>query len=157
MRRALLSIALALGCGNTASAPATPGRPPRPPQPTADAAVAVAPDAPPGPLDGDLPRLAERGVALYAAIAAAFRVAGTDCVAATQKLGELRPQYAEVTAANAKVLRDGRAKELEAALAKHDDTLEAATKEIVGSQTMSKCSTDPAFEKAFDDLVGTPP
>lgn len=136
-----------------------------PPPPPPDAAivvdaapVVVAPDAsPPGPLDRDLPRLAARSVALYAAVSTAFRTAGSDCAAATKQLGTLHGEYAEVIAANAKVLHDGRSKELKAALAKHDDQLEASAKEIVGSQTIKACASDRAFTKAFDDLVAAPP
>lgn len=122
-----------------------------------DAAVVDGPPIAPGPLDRDLPRLAQRSVALYEAVVAAFRAAGSDCVAAAKKLGELRVEYADVTAANAKVLHEGRARELKAALAKYDDKLDAAAKAIVGSPTMSQCTSDRAFTKAFDDLVGAPP
>ena len=109
------------------------------------------------PLDRDIPRLAEKSVALYQAIVAAFKAAGVDCAVATKKVSELRAEYADVTAANAKVLHEGRSRELKAALAKHDDKLDAAAKEIVGSPTLSKCSQDRAFTKAFDELVGAPP
>jgi hypothetical protein len=68
----------------------------------------------------------------------------------------LRAQFADVTAANAKVLHEGRARELKLALAKHDAKLDAAAKAIVGSQTMSKCTTDRAFTRAFDELVAAP-
>ncbi|HLL23275.1 MAG TPA: hypothetical protein VK427_14155, partial [Kofleriaceae bacterium] len=100
---------------------------------------------------------AQRSVALYADVAATFRAAGANCATATQKLGELRTRYADVTAANTKVLHEGRARELKAALVKYDEQLDAAAKEIVGSQTMSTCTKDRAFTRAFDDLVGAPP
>ena len=154
MRRALLL--LVIGCG-----PRTPTqKPPPPPAPDAaivvDAApVVVLPDAPP-PLDRDLPRLAERSVALYAAVVATFRTAGTDCPMATKQLVALRDEYRDVTTANAKVLREGRARELKAALAKHDDKLEASAKEIVASKTIKSCANDRAFTKAFDELVAAP-
>lgn len=153
MHRLLLLVLV--GCGTKTSSPTVP--PPPPPDAAIDATVGVdAPPVAPGPLDRDLPRLAQRSVALYEAVVATFRTAGTDCAAAAKQLGELRVDYADVTAANAKVLHEGRARELKAALAKHDDKLDAAAKAIVGSQTMSKCTTDRAFTKAFDDLVGAP-
>jgi hypothetical protein len=156
--RALVLVVI-LGCSPPPQKPVS--RPPPPPPDAAlvvDAApVVIVPDAPSGPLDRDLPRLAERSVALYAAVSDAFRTAGADCAAATKQLGTLRTEYAEVIAANAKVLHDGRSKELKAALVKHDDKLEASAKEIVGSQTIKACASDRAFTKAFDDLVAAPP
>lgn len=142
----------------------TPPVPPKhmpPSPPPADAAVAVAVDAlastPAGPLDRDLPRLAERSVALYESVVAVFRAAGTDCAAATAKIEALRKEFADVTAANAKILHEGRGREMKAALAKHETKLDAAAREIVGSQTISKCSADRSFTRAFDELVGAPP
>lgn len=156
MRRAFLVLLLA--CGPKTQKPLPP---PLPPDATivVDAApVVIAPDAPaPGPLDRDLPRLAERSVALYAAVTAAFRTAGADCAAAAKQLGLLRGEYAEVVVANTKVLHSGRGRELKAALAKYDDKLEASAKEIVASVTIKACANDRAFTKAFDDLVATPP
>lgn len=153
----LLLIGL-VACGTKTQSPA---RPAPPPDAAVDAApVAVTPDAAPvanGPLDRDLPRLALKSVALYEAVVAAFRSAGTSCASATKSLTDLHATYADVGLANAKVLHEGRARELKAALAKYDDKLDAAAKEIVGSQTMSKCTGDRAFTKAFDDLVGAPP
>ena len=146
-----------VACGTKTSSPE---RPTPPPDAAIDAPVVIAPDAPPaftGPLDRDLPRLAQRAVALYEAVVAAFRTAGPNCATATTQLGTLRTEYGEVILANAKVLHDGRARELKVALAKYGDKLDAAAKEIVGSQTMSKCTSDRAFTKAFDDLVGAPP
>jgi hypothetical protein len=156
MRGLLLILLVACGTKST---------PPVPPTPPPDAAIdaptaAIAPDAPPAsasPLDRDLPRLAQRSVALYEAVVATFRTAGADCAAATKRLGELRTEYADVTAANAKVLHEGRARDLKAALVPFDDKLDAAAREIVGSQTMSKCTSDRAFTRSFDDLVGAPP
>lgn len=157
MQRLLLIAAFALGACGTKSSP--PERPTAPPDAAAiDAPVAIVVDAPPpGPLDRDLPRLAQRAVALYEAVVAAFRTAGPNCASAITQLGVLRTEYGEVILANAKVLHEGRARELKVALAKYGDKLDAAAKEIVGSQTMSKCTSDRAFTKAFDDLVGAPP
>ena len=156
MHRLLLVIGL-VACGTKASPPIVP---PPPPDAGPDAPPIVGPDAAPvadGPLDRDLPRLALKSVALYEAVVAAFRSAGASCPAATKALTDLVSTYASVSRANAIVLHEGRARELKAALAKYDDKLDAAAKEIVGSQTMSKCTSDRAFTKAFDDLVGAPP
>ena len=154
MLRVLIAIAV-LGCGTKSTPPA----PPQPPPPPVDAAIVVdvPPPAPLGPLDRDMPRLAERSLKLYESVVETFRTAGADCAAATAKLNALRTEFADVTTANAKVLHEGRGRELKAALAKYDDKLDAAAREIVGSQTMSKCSSDRAFTRAFDELVGAPP
>jgi hypothetical protein len=108
------------------------------------------------PLDRDLPRLAERGTKLLAELAAAFASAGEDCAVAITKLTELRASYADVIAANAQVLRDGRAADLKAALDAHEDANSASAKAIVESKTMAACATDRAFTDAFDELVAPP-
>jgi hypothetical protein len=144
---AALALWICAGCGNPGAA-----RPSGPPPPPADAGV---PDA--LPLDRDYGKLAARAVELYDAVAAAFRAAGEDCAQATTRLGELAAAYRDVVAANAKVLHEGRARELKQALGKHGDQLDAAAKSIVESPTMAKCSEDRAFTAAFDDLVGAPP
>ena len=109
------------------------------------------------PLDRDYGRLADRAVAMYEAVAEAFRAAGKDCPKATARVGELTAAYRDVVSANGKVLREGRARELKQALAKHGDRFDAAAKAIIESETMATCTEDPAFTKAFDDLVGAPP
>lgn len=148
-RRCAVVIALWIGTGcGTPSKPAS-GAPPAAP---ADAAPADA-----QALDRDYARLAERAVALYEAVAEAFRAAGRDCARATARLGELGATYRDVVTANAKVLHEGRARELKQALAKHSDRFDAAAKAIMESPVMATCFEDPAFTKAFDDLVGTPP
>jgi len=144
-----LGLGLGLGCGS-AQKPA-PSGPPAAPAPAPDAGVPAA-----VPLDRDYPRLAERAVSLYDAVAEAFRAAGEDCARATSRLGELAAAYRDVVAANAKVLHEGRARELKQALARHGDQFDAAAKSIVESKTMARCSEDPAFTRAFDDLVGAP-
>lgn len=124
--------------------------------PAPSASSAPPPAAPPLALDRDYPRLAEQAIKLYSAVVDAFRAAGEDCAAATAKLTALQTEYATVVAANLKILREGRAKELAPALAAHGDRFEAAAQAIVESPTMSACARDPSFGDAFDDLVGAP-
>jgi hypothetical protein len=143
---AVIALGLAAGCGNPGPGPASP-----PPPPPADAAI---PDA--LPLDRDYARLAERAVALYEDIAAAFRDADQDCPRATAALGGLAAEYGDVVAANAKVLHEGRARELKPALAGHEERFDAAARAIVQSPTMASCADDPAFTQAFDELVAPP-
>lgn len=149
MYRVMWIAAAALACsGRSGSAP------PAPPAARivpADAAV----DAP--PLDQDLPRLVERSLALYQDIAKAFAEAGDDCGVATARLRELTSRHREVVAANARVLHDGRARELRAALDPRSDAFDAAAAAVVQSPTMSRCAQDRAFVRAFDELVAPPP
>ena len=154
MTRALWFVVLLAACPSPAPAP------PKPPniKTAGSGSAAPPPDAaPPGALDQDLPRLAARATKLYQEVAAGFTAAGEDCPAATAKLGALQTEYADVIAANAKVLHDGRARELRAALEPHAEHLDAAAKSIVESKTMKKCSPDRAFADSFDKLVGSPP
>ena len=151
MSRAMYLFALVCACGPSSS-PAP--REPVPPAPVVAIDAAVGPDA---PLDQDLARLAERATALYGEVAQAFDAAGADCARATAKLVELQTTYADVIAANAKVLHEDRARDLRAALEPHADKLDAAAKAIVESTTMSSCARDKAFTDAFDTLVGAPP
>jgi hypothetical protein len=146
---ALIALYLAIGCG-TPARPAGGGAGSATPPPAAGSADAAG-------LDRDYPRLAERAVQLYEAVAEAFRAAGQDCPQATQRLGGLAATYRDVVAANAKILHEGRARELKQALARHGDRFDAAAKAIVESPTMARCAEDPPFTKAFDDLVGAPP
>jgi hypothetical protein len=142
-------IAAALACSGRSSGP-----PPAPPvvhAAPADAAVDAA------PLDQDLPRLVERSLGLYQDIAKAFAASGEDCSAASARLRELTERYRDVVAANAKVLHDGRAKELRAALDPRSDAFDAAAAAVVQSPTMSHCAKDRGFARAFDDLVASPP
>jgi len=108
-------------------------------------------------LDQDLPRLVERSLAMYEAVAKAFAASGEDCAGAADKLGQLASSYRDVVQANAKVLHDGRAKELRAALEPHGDAFDASARAIVQSATMSRCSQVPAFARAFDELLEAPP
>ena len=145
----VMCLVLAAACSNK---PAPPAQPAAPTPVVADAAVAG--DA--RPLDQDLPRLAERSLALYRDVAQAFAAAGQDCAAATTSLRKLVATYSDVVAANAKVLHDGRARELRTALEPHSDDFDRSAQAIMQAPTMSKCSQDPAFAKAFDELLAPP-
>ncbi len=132
-----------------AAAPVEPAKPTRP--------IASPDAAPMVSLDQDLPRLAERSTRLYQDIAAAFASVGVDCAAAVVQLRALQQSNAEVVTAIAKVLHDGRAREMRAALEPHQEPLGAAAKAIAESSTMTKCESDRTFTDTFDDLVGAPP
>jgi hypothetical protein len=161
---AVLAACSGRGPGPVAS-PAPAAAPPAAPRPAA-APVSPAPAAPPAapapaaaaaaPLDQDLPRLVERALAMYRDVAGALAASGTDCAAASARLRELSERYRDVVTANAKVLRDGRARQLRAALESHGDEFDAAAQAVVGSPAMAKCAPDPAFSKAFDDLLAPP-
>jgi hypothetical protein len=118
----------------------------------ADAGAGPAIDA--APLDQDLPRLVERTIAMYQAIAQALATSGADCAAVTAKLGELAATHRDVVSANAKVLHDGRAEELKAALRPRGEAFDAAARAIMQSQAMSRCAKDAAFTRALDELLG---
>jgi hypothetical protein len=105
------------------------------------------------PLDQDLPRLAERSLAMYQDIVKAFTDSGENCAAAIARMRELTGRYRDVTTANAKVFHDGRAKQLRAALAPHSAEFDAAAAAIFHSAVMSACGQDPAFSHAFDELA----
>jgi len=146
----LLALSIGAGCGGS-------GKPPS----GGTGGSAAAPDAEPEPsgppgLDRDYPQLAERSVKLYEDVAELFRVVGEDCEQATAKLGEIGAANHDVVVANAKVLREGRARELRQALAKQGDRLDAAAKIIMQSPTISMCAHYPSFTKAFDEVVATP-
>lgn len=138
-----VSLLAALACG------------PRPPQPapTGTSHVAPADAAVTAPLDQDLPRLAARTLAMDQDVAKLFAAVGEDCAVATAKLGAFEgATYHDAVAANAKVLHDGRAKELRVTLEPHAEPIDFAAKSIAQSATMAKCSADVGFEKAFDAL-----
>ena len=140
--------------GAAPPAAAAPAPPAAAPGPAAAAAPAPAVDA--APLDQDLPRLVERALAMYRDVAATLTASGNDCAAASARLRELSVRYRDVVTANAKVLRDGRARQLRAALEPHGDEFDAAAQAVVGAPAMAKCAPDPAFSKAFDDLLAPP-
>ncbi len=153
MLRLMLAVAATAACGTRPPSPApAPGSTHTTVAPS-DAAEPIAPAS----LDQDLPRLADRTLALYQDTAKLFAAVGEDCSAAASRLAELQATYRDAVAANAKVLHDGRAKELRAAIAPHSDAFDAAAKAIAQSPTMAKCSQDAAFEKAFDALFEVPP
>ena len=146
-------IAAALACHGCG------GKPP-PAQRVERAPVVVVGDAgseDAAPLDQDLPRLVERSLTMYEDVAKALEISREDCKAATSRLGQLAASYRDVVIANTKVLRDGRARQLRAALDPHNDAFDRSAKAIMQSPTMSKCGRDPAFAKAFDHLVEASP
>jgi hypothetical protein len=146
MRWALLAI-LANGCGQPRASPMTPA----PSTVTGDAAILEQ-----APLDQDLPRLADRAVALYADWARAFAEAGTDCTLATSKMNEIADTYADVIEANRRILHAGHAKvvAMRDEMRKHETENDASAKAIMEGPTMTECSSDPAFSKAVDRLAG---
>ena len=143
-------IAVAVACS---------GKPPPPAQPVASTPAPAVADAgvDAAPLDQDLPRLAERSLAMYRDVASALAASGEDCKAATDKLGQLAAGYRDVVTANARVLHDGRAKQLRAALDPHSEDFDRSAQAIMKSPTMSKCSQDRGFARAFDELLEAPP
>jgi hypothetical protein len=154
VRIALIAV-IACGADGACGHPAPPPQPVKPPIARVPAADAGAPPEAVA-LDQDLPRLARRGSELLQQLAKVFAAVGEDCGAAVAKLVELKASYADVVRANAKVLHEGRAKELKAALEQYEDASSAAAKAIVESKTMAKCSADRAFTDAFDALVAPP-
>jgi hypothetical protein len=150
MRFCVIATAAAVACSGTPP-PRAQSAEPGPVVAAADAGYAAA------ALDQDLPRLAQRSLVMYEDVARTFAASGEDCAAAAAKLGQLAGTYREVVTANAKVLHDGRAKQLRAALDPYGESFDRSARAIVQSPTMSKCARDPAFAKAFDDLLEAPP
>jgi hypothetical protein len=109
-------------------------------------------------LEANLPELAKRSVTLYQELAKALADAAGDCAAATRSIDTLATTYADVTAANARVLHAGhdRVKQLKTALEPYDASLEQSAKQIADSPTMRACSQSKDFAKAMDRLVGEP-
>lgn len=164
MLRVMSIAAVLAACSGRAPVPAAPPAPaaavPAPPVASTLADAGPPPAAPDpanaAPLDQDLPRLVERALAMYRDVAGALAAGGNDCAAASARLRELSGRYRDVVLANAKVLRDGRARQLRAALESHGDDFDAAAQAVVGSPIMAKCAPDPAFGKAFDELLAPP-
>src|SRR3569623_1980408 len=151
MLRWWLAIAVLASCGH--APPASPETGTTHVSPAATPADAAGPPA----LDDDLPRLAERSVALYAQLARVLGPpAASDCAAVARDLAKLGADNADVLAANAKVLPAGHDKiqRLKNAIEPHQDALDAAAKVISESQTMKTCSEDAGFAKAIDRLLG---
>ncbi|HEY4058034.1 MAG TPA: hypothetical protein VGM39_15575 [Kofleriaceae bacterium] len=143
----IAALVLLAACGSSPAArPTTPS-----PAPTTASAPAG-----PAPLDQNLPVLATRATQLYQSVAKLL-AANTDCATATAQLRDLAAANADVVAANKKVLHEGRAKDLRAALEPHATDLDTAAQEIVAAPLMRSCSQDRAFTDAFDELVGAPP
>jgi hypothetical protein len=105
----------------------------------------------------DLPRLVERSLVMYQDLAQALAASGGDCAAAAGSLGRLATTYRDVVAANARVLRDGRAAQLRAALEPHGEAFDRAAQAILQAPVVAACAKDPAFAGAFDDLLEPPP
>ncbi|MGE0549829.1 MAG: hypothetical protein AB7O24_18320 [Kofleriaceae bacterium] len=140
------AVMILVGCG--APKQAAPPPPLVAPAPVVDAAPAE-----PLPLDQDLPALANRAVELFEQLNQALAASGQDCAVATAKIRELVITYADVIAANGKVVREGRQAELKDALAPHDAKLDAAAKSIAGSPALASCVQNAEFTAAFDALV----
>ena len=141
MRSLVLALA-ATACGHAAPAPA-------PVVPRPAPVVATPPPAPPLPLDRDLPRLADRVLAMYEAIGDALT---GSCDEVTGRLATLPVD--DVVAAIATVLHDGRGRDLHAALARRDPRFAELGRRITGSPVMASCASDPAFTAAFEKVVG---
>jgi hypothetical protein len=119
----------------------------------ADAAI----DAPPPPLDRDPARLASRAVAMMQAVAAALSDSGEDCAAAATKLDAIRGEFADLLAANAKMLADGRKADLKAAIAPRQAELDAAATTVFATKAIAACVHDATFTRAFSLAMGGPP
>ncbi len=155
-----LSATVTAACSGHAPDPAPPGHGPVHLAPArgdgdADGSTGSAP-AVVRPLDQDLPRLAERAVAMLHAIAAGLDAAGVDCGVAATKLDEVQVAYADVFAANAKVARADRHAELVAAMAPQQPALDAAAAAVFRTRAIGTCMDQPAFAAAFDRALGAP-
>lgn len=142
-------IALLAACGHTPP-PAEPGTTHATPETTpSDAATPLA-------LEDDFPRLADRSVAMYQALAKLLGEPSTDCPAVATKLDAIATEYSDAITANAKVLHAGHDKiqKLKTAIEPHQADLDAAANTISASTTMKTCSEQPAFAKAIDRLLG---
>ncbi len=149
-------LAGAVACSFALACSGSPPAPPRPPPEPVAIVVDAGPPADARSLDQDLPRLVERSLAMYQQLAAAFAASGTDCAAATARLGELATRDRDVVAANAQVLRDGRAADLRAALDRQGAAFDESARAIMQSPTLASCAPDPAFARAFDLLLAPP-
>jgi len=149
VRLLVLAALVGFGCGH--AAPTT-----DPGHGATGSAHQPTPDAAPRSLDDDLGKLAERSLAMYQAIAKLLAEPSTDCAGVAAKLDAITQTNADVIAANAKVLHAGHEKiqQLKAALEPHQADLDAAAQTIGASQAMKTCSSNAAFGKAADRLLG---
>jgi hypothetical protein len=110
-------------------------------------------------LEDDPPRLAARAVELYQAWEHALMDAGEDCAKATANLEAVASKYADVIAANQRLIKEGhdKIKAVKEALAPHDAEMNAAAEAIVHSKAMAACASNPAFARATDRIGGSPP
>jgi hypothetical protein len=152
VRLLVIAALVGFGCKHAAPTSTEPGHAATGPAPDSHA------DAAPRSLDDDLGKLAERSVAMYQAIAKLLGEPSSDCAGVAAKLDVITQDNADVIAANAKVLHAGHEKiqQLKAALEPHQAELDAAAQTIGGSQTMKTCSSNAAFSKATDRLLGEP-
>jgi len=154
MLRVMSIAAVLVACGSRSPAAIAPVAAPPAAAPAPVGAVEPAAWVDTAPLEQDLPRLVDRALAMYRDIAQALT--GDDCAAAAVRLRGLAGRYRDVVVANARVLRDGRARQLRAALDAHGDAFDAAAQAVAGAPAMARCAPDPAFEQAFDQLLAPP-
>jgi hypothetical protein len=156
MRRGLLLAIVA--CGH----PAPAAQPPRPAQPirALDAAPPLPLDAPLA-LEDDLPRLATRAVHLFEDWRKALDDAHGDCTAAAKAVDAVADSYADVIAANTRVLHAGHARvvALKTALKPYDADMDAAAAGIAADlqSLVPKCESVPELGRALDRVGGAPP
>jgi len=153
MRRALV-LAFA-ACGH--AAPAQPPAPVSPHAPAPDAALPPPPDAPLA-LEDDFPRMANRALHMYQDWQKALADAGTDCGAAARNVDAVADTYADLIAANTRVLHAGhdRIVALKRALEPYDEQMSAAAEAIVHSKAIASCQGDPELGKALDRMGSAP-
>lgn len=156
MRRMPCVAIFVLGCGHAAGPP-----PPAAPVGQTHVARAIDAGAPPdaAALEDDMPRLASRAVLLYQAWQKALVDAGEDCAKATASMNAVIERYADVIAANQRILEAGHDKvaALKQALEAHGPEMDAAAEAIVHSKAMAACTQDKAFAQAIDRIGGSPP
>jgi hypothetical protein len=139
----VLALVAAMACK---SAPSPSPAPPPPPR----VVEAPPPPPPPPPLDRDPSRLVDRLLAMFTDVPAAL-VGPCDGVKAA--LAGLSDRYADVIAANAKVVSEGRAGELRAAIVARRDEVAAAGRAMMTALTKASCGSDPDFIAAFDKVA----
>ncbi len=88
------------------------------------------------------------------AIATALDKRGTDCAGAAQDLDAITGRFADLLAANAAMMADGRRDQLKAAIALRQADLDAAATKVFAGPTLPACKDDAAFVRAFDHALG---